>query len=147
MSEQEQQFALQRIYVKDVSLESPQGVDVFTQQWQPQLHQELSTTTQKLEDNLYEVTLTVTVTGKQEDKALFVVEVKQAGIFALQGFADDQLRQIMGIHCPNILFPYARAMIDHLMVAATLPPLMMPAVNFEALFNQVAAQQQQAAAH
>lgn len=148
MSEQqEQQFALQRIYVKDVSFESPQGVEAFTQQWQPQIHQELSTTTQRLEENLYEVVLTVTVTGKHDDKTVFLVEVKQAGIFALAGFDDAQLRQVMGIHCPNILFPYARTTIDSLMVAGTLPPLLLPAVNFDALFQQAMSQQQPAAAH
>lgn len=144
MSEQqEQQFALQRIYIKDVSFESPQGVDAFTQQWQPQIHQELSTSTQRLEENLYEVALTVTVTGKIDDKTVFLVEVKQAGVFALAGFDEGQLRQVMGIHCPNILFPYARQMVDNLMVAGTLPPLHLPAVNFEALFQQAMAQQQQ----
>ena len=143
--QQEQQFALQRIYVKDVSFESPQGVEAFTQQWQPQIHQELSTATQRVDENVFEVVLTVTVTGKIEDKTVFLVEVQQAGIFGLAGFADEQLRQVMGIHCPNILFPYARAMIDSLMVAGTLPPLHLPAMNFEALFHQAVAQQQQAA--
>lgn len=143
--QQEQQFALQRIYVKDVSFESPQGVEAFTQQWQPQIHQELSTSTQRMDENLYEVVLTVTVTGKVDDKTVFLVEVQQAGIFALGGFSDEQLRQVMGVHCPNILFPYARTMIDSLMVAGTLPPLLLPAINFEAMFQQAVAQQQQAA--
>lgn len=142
MSDQpEQQFGIQRIYVKDISFESPQGVALFGKPWKPAVQQELATTTTAVNDDHYEVVLTVTVTGKLEDQVAFVVEVKQAGLFLLKGLNEDQMRQVMGINCPSILFPYARQVIDNLMVQGTLPPLMLPPINFDALFQQALAQQ------
>ncbi len=147
MSEQqpEQQFGVQRIYVKDVSFESPQGVALFGKPWKPAVQQELATTTTAVNDDHYEVVLTVTVTGKMDDQVAFVVEVKQAGLFLIKGLNDGQMRQVMGINCPSILFPYARQVIDSMMVAGTLPPLMLPPINFEALYQQMV--EQQGAAH
>lgn len=142
MSDQpEQQFGIQRIYVKDISFESPQGVALFGKPWKPAVQQELATTTTAVNDDHYEVVLTVTVTGKLEEQVAFVVEVKQAGLFLLKGLNEDQMRQVMGINCPSILFPYARQVIDTLMVQGTLPALMLPPINFEALFQQAVAQQ------
>jgi preprotein translocase subunit SecB len=137
----EQQFGLQRLYIKDVSFETPQGPALFHKAWKPEVHQELATRTANLEDDLFEVVLTLTLTGKLEDQPAFVVEVQQAGIFLIKGFTADQVRQVTGTSCPNILFPYAREVVDSLMVRGTLPPLMLPPINFDALYQQVLAQQ------
>lgn len=141
----EQQFGLQRLYVKDVSFETPQGPAMFHKAWKPEIQQELATRTVPLEDDLYEVVLTVTLTGKLEEQPAFVVEVQQAGIFLIRGLTADQLRQVTGTTCPNILFPYAREVVDSMMVRGTLPPLMLPPINFDALYQQVLAQQTQQA--
>lgn len=135
------QFAVHRMFVKDMSFELPLGAAVFTRPWQPQVQQELSTRATPLENDLHEVVLMVTITGKFDDQPAFVVEVQQAGIFLLKGFAADQLRQLVGAHCPNLLFPYAREAVDNMMVRASLPPLMLPPINFDALYQQAIAQQ------
>lgn len=150
MSEQatasaEQQFALQRLYVKDVSFEAPQGAALFNKAWKPSIHQELATTTSPLDDDHFEVVLTLTITGKLEEQPAFVVEVQQAGIFLIKGLTPEQVRQVTGSTCPNILFPYAREVVDSLMVRGTLPPLMLPPINFDALYQQALAQQTQQA--
>lgn len=137
----EQQFGVQRVFIKDASFESPQGAAIFGKAWKPAVNQELSTTTTSLGDDHYEVVLTVTITGKLEDKPAFVVEVQQAGVFVVKGLKEEQVRQVLGSTCPNILFPYAREAIDGLMVRGTLPPLMLPPINFDALYQQALAQQ------
>ncbi|MCC7515924.1 MAG: protein-export chaperone SecB [Pseudomonadales bacterium] len=139
----EQQFGIQRIYVKDASFELPLGATVFGRQWKPAVEQELSTTTTAMHDDHYEVVLTLTITGKLDDQPAFLVEVQQAGVFLMRGLSEEQIRQVAGINCPSILFPYAREAVDGLMVRATLPPLMLPPINFEALFQQALAQQAQ----
>ena len=142
VSEQpEQQFGIQRIYIKDVSFESPQGAAIFGKAWKPAVQQELSTTTTGMGDDRYEVVLTITVTGKLDDQPAFLVEVQQAGIFLMKGLSEEQVRQVAGANCPTILFPYAREVIDSLMARGTLPPLMLPPINFDALFQQVLEQQ------
>jgi preprotein translocase subunit SecB len=143
MSEQqaEQQFGIQRIYIKDVSFESPQGAAIFGKNWKPSIQQEISSTTTAMTDDRYEVVLTITVTGKLEDQPAFLVEVQQAGIFLMKGLNEEQVRQVAGANCPTILFPYAREVIDSLMARGTLPPLMLPPINFDALFQQALSQQ------
>ncbi len=142
-----QQFALQRIFIKDVSFETPQGVDAFRRQWQPKINLELNTRHQKLDDNNYEVVLTVGVTAKQDDQTAFLVEVQQAGVFHVSGFEANQTTQILGTACPNVLFPYARETIDSLVIRGSFPPVMLAPVNFDALFQEAvrqAAERQQA---
>lgn len=144
MSEQqqpEQQFGIQRIYIKDVSFESPQGAAIFGKVWKPAVQQEISTTTTGMGDDRYEVVLTITVTGKLDDQSAFLVEVQQAGVFLMKGLTEAQVRQVAGANCPTILFPYAREVIDSLLARGTLPPLMLPPINFDALFEQALAQQ------
>ena len=135
------QFAIQRLYVKDTSFELPLGAVLFNRPWQPQVQQELSTRATPLDNDLHEVVLMVTITGKFDDQPGFIVEVQQAGIFLIKGFAPDQLRHAVGAHCPSVLFPYAREAIDNLMVRGSLPPLMLPPINFDALYQQAMAQQ------
>ena len=132
----EQQFGIQRIYVKDVSFESPQGIALFNNQIKPAIEQELSTTVTTVAEDHYEVVLAVTVTAKEDDQILFLVEVQQAGIFGVRGFSEEQLRAVTSVNCPSILFPYARQLIDSLLQQASLPPLLLPPVNFEALLAQ-----------
>lgn len=141
MTEQEQQFSIQRIYIKDVSFESPQGAAVFGKTWKPAIQQEISSTTTAMNDDRYEVVLTITITAKLDDQVAFLVEVQQAGIFLMKGLSEEQVRQVAGANCPTILFPYAREVIDSLLSRGTLPALMLPPINFDALFQQALAQQ------
>ncbi|WP_027857958.1 protein-export chaperone SecB [Marinobacterium jannaschii] len=144
--QQEPQFAVQRIYVKDASLESPNAPEIFTKQWQPEINLDLNSRTQQLGENAFEVVLTVTVTVKNEDETAFLVEVQQAGIFTIAGLEEMELRHTLGAFCPNILFPYARETIDTMVTKASFPPLMLAPVNFDALFAQQMAQQEAEAA-
>lgn len=130
------QFGIQRIYTKDISFESPAAPKVFLEQWQPELDMNLGTKTLKLEDETHEVVLTVTVTVKMKDKAVFVAEVHQAGIFTIQHFPEDQLKHMLGSFCPNILYPYAREAITDLVIKGGFPQLYLAPINFEALYQQ-----------
>lgn len=145
MAEQTQQFALQRIYVKDVSFETPQGHEVFRQAWKPRVNLEMNTRHNKIDEQNYEVVLTLSVTATQEDKTAFLAEVQQAGIFFMTGIPETQMRQVLGTVCPNVLFPYAREAIDSLAVRGSFPPLMLAPVNFDALFAQAMKQAQEKA--
>lgn len=133
---QEPQFAVQRIYIKDLSLESPNAPAIFTKQWQPELHMDLATNTKKLDDNVHEVVLTVTATVKVEKETAFLVEVKQAGVFTLSGFDDNQVRPMLGSYCPNLLYPYARQVVTDAVMKAGFPQLYLAPVNFDALYAQ-----------
>ena len=109
----QQQFAMQRIYNKDISFESPSTPDIFRKQWQPKVNVDLNTKSDKVdEQGNYEVVLTITITAKVDDDTAFLVEVQQAGIFMITGFEGEDLRRILGTAAPNILFPYARENID-----------------------------------
>lgn len=144
MSEEvQQQFALQRIYIKDVSFETPQGHEVFRQQWKPRVNLELNTKQTRIDDNNFEVVLTLSVTAALEEKTAFLVEVQQAGIFFVSGIPDQQLRQVLATVCPNILFPYAREAVDNLVTRGSFPPLMLAPVNFDALYQQAIKQAQE----
>ncbi|MEH6635485.1 MAG: protein-export chaperone SecB [Halioglobus sp.] len=143
----QQQFAMQRIYNKDLSFESPSTPDVFKKQWQPQVNVDLNTKSNKVdEQGNFEVVLSVTITAKIEEDTAFLVEVQQAGIFFISGFEGEDLRRILGTAAPNILFPYARECIDSLCVKGGFPPVMLAPVNFDALYQQAVAQAQAAPA-
>jgi preprotein translocase subunit SecB len=134
--EQAPQFSIQRIYLKDISLEAPNSPQSFTQEWKPEINLEMNTQSQELGENVYEVVLTLTVTAKNEADTAFLIEVQQAGIFVVSGMEDDETHHALGAFCPNILFPYARETIDSLVVKASFPALMLAPVNFDALFAQ-----------
>jgi preprotein translocase subunit SecB len=145
-----QQFALQRIYIKDLSFEMPLGAEAFTKQWQPQVHVDLNTKSDRIADDIYEAVLTITITAKLGEETAFLVEVQQAGLFLVKGVEGEQLRRVLMIMCPNILFPYARETIDSLTTRGSFPPLMLQPVNFESLYLQAlqqAEQQQNGGAH
>ena len=139
----EQKFSIQRVYLKDLSFETPQGPAAFQKQWQPKVNQDLSTKSAKIEEGLFEVALRLTITVSDGDETIYLVEVEQAGLFAIQGFEDQQMAQIINTTCPNMLFPYARETIDNVLVKGSFPALMIPPINFDALF---ASAMQQAAA-
>ena len=143
---QAQQFAVQRVYVKDLSFETPIGIEVFRQQWKPRVNLDLNTRQNKIDDQTFEVILTLSVTASQEDKTAFIAEVQQAGIFTLAGIPEGQLQQVLGTVCPTILFPYARETIDSLATRGSFPPLMLAPVNFDALYLQALKQAQDKAA-
>lgn len=131
------EFAIQRIYVKDLSLETPNSPGIFLEQWQPELQMDLATDASHiLEDGIREVVLTVTITVKLKTKVAFLIEAKQAGIFMMKGFTDDQLHHMLGSFCPNILYPYAREVVTDAVVRAGFPQLYLAPVNFEALYEQ-----------
>ena len=141
----QQQFALQRIYTKDLSFESPATPQVFKQQWQPQMNVDLGTKNSKVDDQgNFEVVLTITITAKVEEETAFLIEVQQAGIFFITGFEGEELNRILGTAAPNILFPYAREAIDSLCVRGGFPPVMLAPINFDAMYQQALAQAQAA---
>ncbi|SDK64173.1 protein-export chaperone SecB [Microbulbifer yueqingensis] len=139
------QFQMQRIYLKDLSFETPMGAEVFKKQWKPQVNQELNTKTAKIDEGLYEVALTLTITTKLEEETAFLVEVQQAGLFAIQGLEGQQLAQALNTACPQILFPYAREVVDNVVTKGSFPALMLPPINFDALFAAAMQQAQQQA--
>jgi preprotein translocase subunit SecB len=136
------QFAIQRIYTKDVSFETPNAPQVFTTEWKPNINVQLNTSVQDLGENHYELVLNVTVTAKQGDKTGFLAEVQQAGIFLISGVPDAEMGPMLGIFCPNILFPYAREAVSDLVNRGSFPQLNLAPVNFEALYAQQVQQQQ-----
>ncbi len=138
------QFALQRIFLKDLSFESPMGAAAFKQAWQPKIGQDINTLVNKLENNFYEVILKLTVNVQVEEKTIFLVEVQQAGLFAIEGVEGGQLAHLLNTLCPNILFPYAREAIDSCAVKGGFPALAIPPVNFDALFARAVSEAQKA---
>lgn len=140
----EKQFSIQKIYTKDLSFETPNTPSIFTAKWEPAVDFNLATNVSPLEQNLFEVTLKVTITVKCADVTAYLVEVNQAGIFALGGFTDQEMGPMMGSFCPNILFPYAREAISDLVTRGGFPQLLLAPVNFDALYAQHLQQQQPA---
>ena len=139
----QQQFTIQKIFIKDVSFESPNAPAVFTEaEWQPQVNVQINTETKPVADDLHEVVLSVTITAKQLEKTAFLVEVKQSGLFHMTGFEQEQLGGMLGAYCPEILFPYAREAISDLVAKGGFPQMLLSPVNFNALYMQH--QQQQA---
>lgn len=130
------QFMIQRIYVKDLSFETPNTPAVFQQKWEPELELTLNTTNTQLEKGVYEVVLSVTATVSNEKTTAFLVEVKQAGIFTIQGAQTNQIDHLLNSFCPSILFPYAREVITSQVVHGSFPQLVLAPINFDALYMQ-----------
>lgn len=130
------QFEIQRIYVKDVSFESPNTPHTFVEEWKPEVQLNLETKSSKVQENLHEVVLSITATVTSNAKNAFLIEVEQAGVFMINGFPSDQLHQMLGSFCPNILFPYAREVVSDLVVRGGFPQLILAPVNFDALYAQ-----------
>lgn len=139
------QFMIQRIYVKDSSFETPNTPAVFQQQWEPELNLDLNMTNSQLEKGIFEVILTVTVTVANQKATAFLAEVKQAGIFTIQGAIEDQLEHLLNSFCPNILFPYAREAITSMVIQGSFPQLVLAPINFDALYMQKLAEKEKGA--
>ncbi len=130
-------LALQRIYVKDLSFESPQSPECFSKAWKPNINLELKTRYNKIDDTHFEVIINTTVNAKIEDKTAFLIELQQAGIFAITGIEEKSLDRVLGTICPNTLFPYARENIDSVLNRGSFPPIMLAPINFDALYNEI----------
>ena len=143
-ADQQVQLRIEKVYLKDVSFESPKSPEVFTRQWQPNLSVDINTRATTLPDDRHEVVLSITIRAQvDEDYLGFLVEVQQAGIFYIKNADPGQLSQIVGIACPTTLFPYARESVDSLVVKGGFPPLQLAQVNFEALYVKVLEEQRQ----
>ncbi|MEN8129142.1 MAG: protein-export chaperone SecB [Pseudomonadota bacterium] len=135
-SGQQQVFEIQKIFQKDISFEAPNSPQIFTQEWKPDTNVQITTESKKLEENVQEVVLNITVTTKSGDKTAYLVEIQQAGIFTMKGFAEQQLGHLLGSYCPNILFPFARELVAELIAKGGFPHLLLAPVNFDALYAQ-----------
>lgn len=136
-------FQLQRVYLKDASLELPNAPEIFLEQEPPQVDVQLEVSNSKVLDGIHEVVVRVTATAKIKDKVLFLVEGKQGGIFELRNIPAEQFDAVLGIVCPNIIYPYIRANIADLINRTGLPPIHLAEINFEAMYQQRLAQQAQ----
>ncbi len=137
----QQNFRIQKVYIKDVSFESPKSPNVFLQQndWKPEVNLQINSESRVLQGELYETVLTLTVTvksGQDKEETAYLVEVKQAGLFVLQGFNDQNRANVLGSYCPNILFPFAREVVADLVVKGGFPQLLLEPINFDALYAQ-----------
>ena len=135
-NDQQPVFSIEKLYVKDLSLEIPNAPQVFLEREAPQVDIQLHHNSTGVEEGVYQTTLTVTVTAKVKDKTMFLVEAAQAGIFVVRNLPQQDLDAVLAIACPNILFPYVREVISDVVVRAGFPPVVLAPVNFEAIYAQ-----------
>ena len=145
MADQEPVFKIQRVYLKEASLEQPNSPAILLEQEAPSVDIQLGVAASPVADGIYEVSVTATVHTKIKDKTVFLVEASQAGIFEVRNLPAEQLSQIMGIACPQIVYPYLRGNVADLIQRAGFPPVHLSEINFQAMFEQQQAQQAQAA--
>jgi len=131
-----QEFMIQKIYIKDMSFETPNSPSLFMEKWEPAINLELNTAGKNLDTDTHEVVLTVTVSAKLGEKTAYLVEVQQAGIFSIKGLEQQELSHALGSYCPNILFPYVREVISELVLKGGFPQLLLSPVNFDALYSE-----------
>lgn len=138
MSEQQEapSFSIEKLYLKDLSVEVPNAPEIFLERDAPQVEIQLQTNGQHLGEGAYEVVLTVTVTARIEDRTVFLVEVGQAGIFRIFNVPDENIEPLVAVACPNILFPYAREVVSDAVVRAGFSPVVLQPVNFEAMYME-----------
>ena len=134
-------FQIEKVYVKDLSLEIPNAPQVFTEQTQPQIDVQIESAESRFQQDYYEVTLSVTVTARAGERVLFLAEAVQAGIFAVRNVPEAELAPLLGIACPNLLFPYVRETISDLVTRGGFPPLLLSPISFEQLYLQRLQQQ------
>jgi preprotein translocase subunit SecB len=138
----EKRISIAKIYVKDFSFESPQAPEVFKSgEWSPKTDLNLRSAHTPVDDNHHEVVLTITVEAKDEEKAVFLIELHQAGLFEIGGYEDEEFKAIIGSFCPNILFPYARESIASIVQKGGFPEFVLQPINFDALYMQSRKQQ------
>lgn len=133
---QQGEFNPQKIYIKDLSFETPHSPEIFTQEWKPVVNMNLASEAKSLGEKLYEVVLTVTITVSIEEKTAYLVEARQAGIFHINGFPKEVVGRMVATVCPNILFPFAREHVADLITRGGFPQLLLAPVNFEVLYQQ-----------
>jgi len=136
------QFAVQRIYTKDLSFETPNSPAIFTEKWEPDINIEINSNGNKLADEVYEVVLSLTVTAKLGEKTAYLAEVQQAGVFTLAGFSEQEMGGMIHSYCPNLLFPYVREVISDLVSKGSFPQMVLQPINFDALYAQHLQKQQ-----
>ena len=129
-------FSIEKVYVKDLSLEIPNAPQIFLERDAPQVDIQLHHNSTAVDEGVYQCVLTVTVTAKVGEKTMFLVEAAQAGIFVARNIPPNELEPVLGIACPNILFPYVREVISETVVRAGFPPVILSPVNFEAIYQQ-----------
>mgnify|MGYP003612700994 CR=1 FL=1 len=137
----QQHFDIQKVYLKDVSLETPNSPMIFTEQWQPETEVRLETGATPLAEELFEVVLTVTITAKLGERTAYLVEVQQGGLFTLRGFDEAQMGHMLHAFCPNVLFPFAREALGSLIGKGGFPALLLNPINFDGLYMQRLQQQ------
>lgn len=130
------EFAIQRIYIKDISFEAPNTPQMFRAEWHPTIQLDIHTKSMPLEANAHEIVLSITVTAKIGETTAFLAEVHQAGIFTINAFPPDQMPHLLWSYCPNILFPFAREVISDLVTRGGFPPFYLAPINFDALYQQ-----------
>ncbi len=143
MSDEQPVFSIEKIYVKDLSIEVPNAPQIFLERETPSIEVQIQSAAQAVGDGLFEVALTVTVNAKEGEKAFFLVEVVKAGIFQIRNVPESDMDPILAVACPNILFPYARETISDAVNRAGFPPVILAPVNFESLYQQRLMEQQQ----
>lgn len=133
-----QQFRIQKVFVKDVSFETPRSTEIFTEQgqWNPDVKVQLNTEGKNIKDNLYECTLMVTVTVELDSKPAYLVEVHQSGLFSISGFGEEEMGHLLGSYTPSVLFPFARETVCDMAVRGGFPQLLLDPINFDALYAQ-----------
>lgn len=142
------QVRLERIYLKDASWESPKSPQVFTEDWKPEIQADIATKSNRVDDQRFEVVLTVGLNAKLPDvKTAFIVEVQQAGLFSIEGVEGELLQRVLGTVCPSTLYPYAREVVDSLTIKGGFPALHLAPVNFDALYAEALRQQSQKTVH
>jgi preprotein translocase subunit SecB len=139
-------FQIQRMYLKDLSLEQPNAPQILLEQTQPQVDINLALAAEPVAEGVFEVCVTATVTTKVADKTLFLIEAKQAGIFEIRNVPAEQVEGILGIVCPQMIYPYLRAIVSDVCTRAGFPPVLLSEVNFQAMFEAQQAQREAAAA-
>ena len=143
MSDEQPVFSIEKIYVKDLSLEVPNAPQIFLERETPSIEVQIQSAANAVGEDMYEVALTVTVSAKHDETAFFLVEVVKAGIFQIRNVPEQDLEPILAVACPNILFPYARETVSDAINRGGFPPVILAPVNFEALYQQRLMEQQQ----
>lgn len=139
-------FNIEKLYLKDLSLEIPHAPQIFLEQESPQVDTQLKTQTEKIDGDVYEVTITATVTTKIGEKVMFLIEAKQAGIFRLRNLPNEDMEPVLAVLCPNLLFPYLREAVSNTAVRGGFAPIMLSPVNFDMVYQQHKQEESQAAA-
>ncbi|NND61211.1 MAG: protein-export chaperone SecB [Gammaproteobacteria bacterium] len=140
----DKQILIQKLYMKDASFEAPNTPAIYNREWKPKIEMNIQTRNTSVGEDLFEVVLVVTAEAKLDEESAFLVEIHQAGVFLIKGFSADEIRQIIGAYCPNLLFPFAREAVTDFVGKGGFPGLLLQPINFDALYMQQMAELQQA---